>query len=154
MPPLDGGGRSSVESASFTLEKSTHDSDGLPSRSKGSHLTVFGVSRSRVVTNPSLAMGCRDISKSLDTHPCSAFRCLQKLVEGLKAEIEAAHLPIVHFTVDLWTCKVSGSKYLGIHIFWVDKAFAFRHALLSVSWSQSSVFASFSRVLFFQVLST
>ena len=90
----------------------------------------------------------------LDTHPCSAFRCLQKLVEGLKAEIEAAHLPIVHFTVDLWTCKLSGSKYLGIHIFWVDKAFAFRHALLSVSWSQSSVFASFSRVLFFQVLST
>ena len=67
-------------------------------------------------------------------------------------EIEAADLPIVHFTVDLWTCKVSRSEYLGIHIFWVDKVFAFHHALLSVTSSQSSAFASYSRVLFIQVL--
>ena len=32
---LDGGSRSSVESASFSLEKSNHDPDGLPSRSRG-----------------------------------------------------------------------------------------------------------------------
>lgn len=57
----------------------------------------------------------------------------QKILDGLKEAIAEAPLPIVHFSVDLWTCKVSTDKYIGIHIFWVDGKAEFRHALVSVS---------------------
>ncbi|CAN0390869.1 unnamed protein product, partial [Ascophyllum nodosum] len=33
---------------------------------------------------------------------------------------------------DLWTCKVSGRKYLDVHVFYVDSNFILRHALIAV----------------------
>lgn len=48
-------------------------------------------------------------------------------------EINKAPLPIVHYGVDLWTCKTSGLKYLDVHAFFVDSDFNMRHALLAVS---------------------
>ena len=54
------------------------------------------------------------------------------VVEGLKEEIAHALLPILHFSFDTWTCKVSGRKFLGIHVFWVDRKFSLRDAVLAV----------------------
>lgn len=51
----------------------------------------------------------------------------------MAAEVKSADLPIVHYMLDLWACKVSGKKYLSIHVFFVDQTFTLRHALLSVS---------------------
>lgn len=51
----------------------------------------------------------------------------------MQEEIKKATLPIIHYGLDLWTCKLSGLKYLGIHVFYVDSNFQLRHALLSVS---------------------
>ena len=50
----------------------------------------------------------------------------------MKAEIEAAHLPILHFSVDMWTSKTQG-KFMGMHVFWVNREFELRDALLAVS---------------------
>lgn len=58
---------------------------------------------------------------------------MQVAVRGLLEEVRAALLPIVHSTVDVWTCEVSGKKYLGINIFWVDREFQLHRALVSVS---------------------
>ena len=51
----------------------------------------------------------------------------------MKAEIEAAHLPILHFSVDMWTSKTQGKKFLGMHVFWLNREFELRDALLAVS---------------------
>lgn len=70
---------------------------------------------------------------------------MQVIVHGLKEEVEAAPLPILHFTLDIWTSKVSGDKYLGMHIFWADSNFSVRHAEIGVScrhmpyWSMRGV---------------
>lgn len=60
---------------------------------------------------------------------------MQVVVGNMAAEVKSADLPIVHYMLDLWACKVSGKKYLSIHVFFVDQTFALRHALLSVSVS-------------------
>lgn len=57
----------------------------------------------------------------------------QVVVGNLQEEIQKATLPIIHYGLDLWTCKVSGRKYLGTHVFYVDSKFVLRHALIAVS---------------------
>lgn len=57
----------------------------------------------------------------------------QVVVGNMAEEVKSADLPIVHYMLDLWACKVSGKKYLSIHVFFVDHSFTLRHALLSVS---------------------
>ena len=57
----------------------------------------------------------------------------QQVVIGNLVEIKKAPLPIFHQGLDLWTCKVSGRKYLAIHGFYVDSKFVLRNVLLSVS---------------------
>ncbi|CAB1105955.1 unnamed protein product [Ectocarpus sp. CCAP 1310/34] len=54
------------------------------------------------------------------------------VVGNMQEEINKAPLPIIHYGLDLWTCKVSGRKYLGVHVFYVDSNFSLRHALISV----------------------
>ena len=51
----------------------------------------------------------------------------------MKEEIQKAPLPIIHYGLDLWTCKVSGRKYIDVHVFYVDSDFILRHALIAVS---------------------
>ncbi|CAN0346503.1 unnamed protein product, partial [Ascophyllum nodosum] len=41
--------------------------------------------------------------------------------------------------LDLWTCKVSGRKYLGIHVSWVDSTFDLRHALISATLAEYGI---------------
>ena len=55
----------------------------------------------------------------------------QQVVIGNLVEIKKAPLPIFHQGLDLWTCKVSGRKYLAIHGFYVDSKFVLRNVLLS-----------------------
>lgn len=57
----------------------------------------------------------------------------QVVIGSIQEDIKEAALPIIHYGLDLWTCKVSGRKYLGIHVSWVDSTFDLRHALISVS---------------------
>lgn len=57
----------------------------------------------------------------------------QVLVGGLTEEVQQAPLPIIHHQPDLLTCKVSGNKFFGAHVFWVDRNFEMKDALLSVS---------------------
>lgn len=57
----------------------------------------------------------------------------QVIMGNLAEEVKAALLPILHFMADLWTCKVSGKKWLGIHLFYVDRQFALHQLLLAVS---------------------
>jgi len=75
-------------------------------------------------------------------HPLCCTLALKKMLEGLSDAIAEAPLPIVHFSVDLWTCKVSGNKYIGIHIFWVDSKAVFKHALVAVSPRQRQRYSS------------
>ena len=56
----------------------------------------------------------------------------QAVVGNMLEEIRKAPLPIFHQGLDLWTCKVSGRKYLAIHGFYVDSNFVLRN-VLSVS---------------------
>ena len=42
-------------------------------------------------------------------------------------------LSIIHNRLDLWTCEISGRNDLGIHVFWVNRNFILRHALIAVS---------------------
>lgn len=57
---------------------------------------------------------------------------MQVVVGNMAAEVKSADLPIVHYMLDLWACKVSGKRYLSIHVFFVDQSLTLRHALLSV----------------------
>lgn len=52
---------------------------------------------------------------------------------NMTQEIKKAPLPIIHYGLDLWTCTVSGRKFLDVHVFYVDGDFNLRHALLAVS---------------------
>lgn len=54
---------------------------------------------------------------------------------NMSEEINKALLPIVHYGVDLWTCKTSGMKFIDVHAFLVDSNFELRHVLLAVSWT-------------------
>ena len=67
----------------------------------------------------------------------SPLYALKKILEGLAEAIAETPLPIMHFSLDLWTCKVSGKKYIGVHIFWVGAKAVFKHALVAVSQSPS-----------------
>ena len=67
-----------------------------------------------------------------DAYPHSRS-CPQEILTEMKAEIEAAHLPILHFSVDMWTSKTQGKKFLGLHVFFVNRDFELRDALLAVS---------------------
>lgn len=51
----------------------------------------------------------------------------------MQEEIKKALLPIIHYQVDLWACEVSGRKFLGTHVHYVDSSFNLQHALLGVS---------------------
>lgn len=55
------------------------------------------------------------------------------MAEGLEAEKKRVCLKNLHFSLDIWTCNVSGKKFLGIHIFWVDEEFKLRNASVAVS---------------------
>ena len=58
----------------------------------------------------------------------------QVVVGNMVEEIKKAPLPIFHQGgLDLWTCKVSGRKYLAIHGFYVDSKLVLRNILLCVS---------------------
>ncbi|CAN0196291.1 unnamed protein product [Ascophyllum nodosum] len=50
----------------------------------------------------------------------------------MQEEIKKALLPIIHYQVDLWACEVSGRKFLGTHVHYVDSSFNLQHALLGV----------------------
>lgn len=63
----------------------------------------------------------------------------KKVLEGLAEAIAEAPLLIVHFSVDLWTCKVSGKKFIGICIFWVTAKGVLKHALVAVRSSLRSL---------------
>ncbi|CAM9672446.1 unnamed protein product, partial [Hapterophycus canaliculatus] len=57
----------------------------------------------------------------------------KKVVMGnMLNEIKTAPMPIIHYGIDLWTCKISGLKYIDVHLFYVDSNFEQQHALLSV----------------------
>lgn len=58
---------------------------------------------------------------------------LQAVARDMKKEVDKAVLPIVHYMLDAWTCKSSGLKFLGFHLYYVDSAFELQDALLSVS---------------------
>ncbi|CAB1102250.1 unnamed protein product [Ectocarpus sp. CCAP 1310/34] len=47
-------------------------------------------------------------------------------------EIERAPLPIVHYGIDLWQCKITGLKYIDGHVCYVNSNFELQYALLSV----------------------
>lgn len=64
---------------------------------------------------------------------------MQVVVGGMRDEVEKAPLPILHHMVDLWTCKASGRKFLGFHVFWVTSDFEMKDALLSVSERMTSL---------------
>lgn len=82
------------------------------------------------------------MTKSADIRPfftavfvrkyCSAV-LLQVVVGNMLEEVKNATLPIVHHEVDAWTCKVSGRKYLGFHVHYVNSDLELKNALLSVS---------------------
>lgn len=61
----------------------------------------------------------------------------QTVVGSMQEEIQKAPLPIIHYGLDLWTCKVSGRKYLDFHVFYVDNNFVQQHALIAVSDTES-----------------
>ena len=44
----------------------------------------------------------------------------------------AGGLPAFHLNVDLWTCKVSGGKFLGIRSYFIDRNFNYNGRLLAV----------------------
>ncbi len=49
-----------------------------------------------------------------------------------KVKRECRSLPCFHLNVDLWTSKISGSKYLGVRLFFVDSLFNYRSYVLAV----------------------
>eukprot|EP00904_Undaria_pinnatifida_P011834 jgi/Undpi1/7781/HiC_scaffold_23.g10254.m1 len=51
---------------------------------------------------------------------------------NLRKEISAALLPIVYINTDLWTSKVSGDKYIGLSIFYMDAKGIVQTMLLAV----------------------
>ena len=55
------------------------------------------------------------------------------VVRNMVEEIKKAPVPIFHQVLDLWTCKVSGRKYLAIQGFYEDSKFVLRNVLLRVS---------------------
>ena len=57
----------------------------------------------------------------------------QAVMGNMHEEMKKARLPIVHYGVDLWTCKTSSRKYIDVHVFYVDSTFQLKHALLAVS---------------------
>lgn len=57
----------------------------------------------------------------------------QVVMGNMVEEMKKAPLPIVHYGVDLWTCKKSSRKYIDVHVFYVDSNFQLQHALLAVS---------------------
>lgn len=57
----------------------------------------------------------------------------QAVLGNVQDEIKEATLPIIHYGLDLWTCKVSWRTYLSVHVSYVDSNFTLRHALLAVS---------------------
>ncbi|CAM9505990.1 unnamed protein product [Ectocarpus sp. 8 AP-2014] len=56
----------------------------------------------------------------------------QAVLGNMQEEIKKATLPIIHYGLDLWTCKISWRKYLSVHVSYVDRNFTLRHALLAV----------------------
>ncbi|CAN0031201.1 unnamed protein product [Scytosiphon promiscuus] len=53
-------------------------------------------------------------------------------IGSMLKDIKKAPLPILHYGLDLWTCRVSGRKFLRIHGFYVDSDFILRKVLLGV----------------------
>ena len=70
--------------------------------------------------------------------PCFMLPPSQEVIGSMHEEIKKAPLPIIHYGLDLWTCKTSGRKHLGVHIFYVDSNFTMRHALIAVSEVQQA----------------
>ena len=57
----------------------------------------------------------------------------QVVVGNMVEEIKKAPLPIFHQGgLDMWTCKVSGRKYLAIHGFYVDSKFVLQNGPAAV----------------------
>ncbi|CAM9580931.1 unnamed protein product [Scytosiphon promiscuus] len=54
------------------------------------------------------------------------------MMEGLESEQKRVCLKNLHFCLNIWTCNVSGKKFLGVHIFWVDEEFKLRSACIAV----------------------
>ena len=60
------------------------------------------------------------------------------IVHGLKEEVEAAPLSILHFILDISTRTLSGDKYLRTHVFWADSSLTLHHAEIGVSCGHRS----------------
>ena len=59
----------------------------------------------------------------------------------------AGGLPAFHLNVDLWTCKVSGGKFLGIRAYFIDRNFNYNGRLLAVKpFNPSTAVRSSARV--------
>ncbi|CAB1115843.1 unnamed protein product [Ectocarpus sp. CCAP 1310/34] len=43
------------------------------------------------------------------------FVATKAVMGNMSEEIKKAPLPIVHYGVDLWTCKTSGMKFIDVH---------------------------------------
>eukprot|EP00752_Nemacystus_decipiens_P010971 g9750.t1 len=70
------------------------------------------------------------------------FVAAKKAVVGnMQQEIAKATLPIIHYGLDLCTCKASGRRFLRVYVSYVDSNFALQHALLAVKhYAPSSAF--------------
>eukprot|EP00903_Cladosiphon_okamuranus_P013418 g12500.t2 len=61
------------------------------------------------------------------------FVATKKVVMGnMHEEMKKAPLPILHYGVDLWTCKTSSRKFIDFHVFYVDSNFELQHTILAV----------------------
>lgn len=67
-----------------------------------------------------VTLGCGIISPN-------ARRYVQVIVYQLN-EVEAAPLPILHFSLGIWISKVTVDKYLETHILWDDSKFTLQRA--------------------------
>ncbi|CAB1119309.1 unnamed protein product [Ectocarpus sp. CCAP 1310/34] len=54
------------------------------------------------------------------------------VVGNMLTEIERAPLPIVHYGIDLWQCKITGLKYIDVHVCYVNSNLELQHELLAV----------------------
>eukprot|EP00899_Mesostigma_viride_P029185 jgi/Mesvir1/9451/Mv25710-RA.1 len=51
---------------------------------------------------------------------------------SLLEDVRSSPLPILTASIDLWKCKFSGMKYLGVRLFWISRQWVFRTSLLAV----------------------
>lgn len=95
----------------------------------------FNVSESSTSRDLFTAVTGFPISMCAETVQRAIFTIYDLSTTMVKSRIAAAKnstvLPLFHLLVDLWTCKVSSSKYLGAHLFFMDAGGKMQSLLLS-----------------------